>query len=174
MQDYYDLSGLDTTALVIGGIVGLAFWIIFLIAYIKIISRAGYSGWWVLIMFVPIVNIIMLLVFAYKEWPIQRELRELRGWANQIQRSGQSGYGQPGSGQAGFGQPGYGQPAPGPSGSGQPGYGSSGYGQSAPGQQGYGQGSGQSGYGQPGSGQGGYGHPGSGQSGSGQPGGQQG
>ena len=47
----------------------------------------------------------MLLVFAFKEWPIQRELRELRGWANQIQRGqrgratasridGQQGYGQ--------------------------------------------------------------------------------
>ena len=131
----YDLSGLSTTAVVIGSIVAIAFWIIFLIAYIKIISRAGYSGWWVLIMFVPIVNIIMLLVFAYKEWPIQRELRELRGWANQIQgRGGQSGYGQPGN-QSNSGQPGYGQ--------------------STPQQQGYGQsGPGQSGYGQPGSGYG--------------------
>ena len=124
----YDLSGLNTTALVVGGIVAIAFWVVFLIAYIKIISGAGYSGWWVLIMFVPIVNIIMLLVFAYKEWPIQRELRELRGWANQIQRGG--------------GQPGYGQP-----GSGQPGSGQQGYGQSGPGQQGYGQG-GQGGGGQ--------------------------
>lgn len=88
----YDWSALNTTAVVIGGIVALAIWVIFLIGYIKIISKAGYSGWWVLIMFVPIVNIIMFLVFAYKEWPIQRELAELRGWANQIQR-GQSGPG---------------------------------------------------------------------------------
>ena len=44
-------------------------------------------------MFVPIVNVIMFLVFAYKEWPIQRELAELRGWANQIQRGGQVGAG---------------------------------------------------------------------------------
>ena len=124
----YDLSGLNTTALVIGGIVALAFWIVFLIAYIKIISRAGYSGWWVLIMFVPIVNIIMLLVFAYKEWPIQRELRELRGWANQIQRGGgQPGYGQSGPSQQGYGQPGsgqqgYGQGGGNPSGGSQGGY----------------------------------------------------
>ena len=52
-------------------------------------------------MLVPIANIVMLLVFAYKEWPIQRELRELRGWANQIQRGGQ---GQPSAGQPGYGQ----------------------------------------------------------------------
>ena len=106
----YDLSAVSTTAIVVGGLFAVAIWVIFLIAYVKIISRAGYSGWWVLVMFVPILNIVMLLVFAYKEWPIQQELRELRGWANQIQR-GQQGYGQPGYGQPGgspYGQdPGY-------------------------------------------------------------------
>lgn len=81
----YDLSGFSTGAIVVGGIVAVAIWVVFIIAYVKIISRAGYSGWWILIMLVPIVNIVMLLVFAFKEWPIQRELRELRGWANQIQ-----------------------------------------------------------------------------------------
>ncbi|MET0863655.1 MAG: hypothetical protein ABWZ98_04925 [Nakamurella sp.] len=96
------LSAGAVTALIIAGI---AIWLVFVIAYIKIISRAGYSGWWVLIILVPVVNIIMLLIFAYKEWPIQRELRELRGWANQIQKgSGGASYGQGG----GFGQdPGY-------------------------------------------------------------------
>ena len=88
----YDWSALNTTAVVIGGILALAIWIIFLIGYVKIISKAGYSGWWVLIMF---------LVFAYKEWPIQRELAELRGWANQIQRGGQSGQGPQSYGQQG-------------------------------------------------------------------------
>jgi hypothetical protein len=112
-----NLAATDTSTGTLGGvglavviIVGLAFWLVFVIAYIKIITRAGYSGWWVLIVLVPIANIVMLLIFAYKEWPIQRELRELRGWANQIQR-GQQGYGQQGYGQQGgapYGQdPGY-------------------------------------------------------------------
>jgi uncharacterized membrane protein YhaH (DUF805 family) len=92
-------------ALVVSIIIGIAFFLVFVIAYIKIITRAGYSGWWVLIIVVPFVNIVMLLIFAYKEWPIQRELRELRGWANQIQR-GQQGYGQQGG--SPYGQdPGY-------------------------------------------------------------------
>jgi hypothetical protein len=81
----YDFSGYSTAALAVGGLIAIAIWVVFLIAYVKIISKAGYSGWWVLIMFVPIVNVIMLLVFAFKEWPIQREIRELRGWADQIQ-----------------------------------------------------------------------------------------
>jgi len=98
-----NLSAAETDSSIISGvgltvaiIIGIAIWLVFVIAYIKIITRAGYSGWWVLIIIVPIVNIVMLLIFAYKEWPIQRELRELRGWANQIQR-GQQGYGQQGS-----------------------------------------------------------------------------
>ena len=78
---------LSGVALAVVIIIGIAFWLVFVIAYIKIISRAGYSGWWVLIVIVPIANIVMLLIFAYKEWPIQRELRELRGWAEQIQRN---------------------------------------------------------------------------------------
>ena len=105
----YDLSAVSTTAIVVGGILAVAIWVIFLVAYVKIISRAGYSGWWVLVMFVPILNIVMLLVFAFKEWPIQRELAELRGWANQIQRSGPQGGGQQGPGQQGPGQQGPGQ-----------------------------------------------------------------
>ena len=57
-----------------------------LIGWIMIIRRAGYSGAWVLIGFVPVVNLIMFLVFAFKEWPVQRETRELRAWADQVHR----------------------------------------------------------------------------------------
>jgi uncharacterized membrane protein YhaH (DUF805 family) len=76
--------------------------IVFVWAYVRIIRRAGYSGWWVLIGLVPFVNVVMFLVFAFKEWPIQRELAQLRA-----QLGGRGGpYGQP---------PGYGYPPPGPS-----------------------------------------------------------
>ena len=43
--------------------------VIFLVPIAKIVSRAGYSGWWCLIYFVPIVNIVMLWVFAFGNWP---------------------------------------------------------------------------------------------------------
>ena len=55
-------------------------------AYVRIIRRAGYSGWWILIGVVPLVNVVMFLVFAFKEWPIQRELAQLRAM------TGQGGY----------------------------------------------------------------------------------
>ena len=68
-------------------------------AYVRIIRRAGYSGWWILIALVPLVNVVMFLVFAFKEWPIQRELAQLRA--------------QVGSGRPGYPPSGYGYPPPG-------------------------------------------------------------
>ena len=35
----------------------------------KIVRKAGYSGWWALLYFVPLVNIAMLWVFAFSYWP---------------------------------------------------------------------------------------------------------
>ena len=40
----------------------------------KVISKAGYSGWWVLVSFVPLLNMVMFLVFAFSKWPIQQRL----------------------------------------------------------------------------------------------------
>jgi hypothetical protein len=45
---------------------------IYVVPIVIIIQKAGYSGWWCLIMLVPIVNIIMLWVFAFSDWPILR------------------------------------------------------------------------------------------------------
>lgn len=64
------------------GGVGLALvigvYVFVLIAYIRIIQKAGYSGWWVLIGLVPIVNVVMFFVFAFSTWPVQRENADLR------------------------------------------------------------------------------------------------
>jgi hypothetical protein len=77
---------------------GAAFGILFLIylsigvvsviAWVKILNKAGYSGWWVLIGLVPFVNLVMFLVFAFSDWPSQRQTG--------------GGYGQP---PGGYGQP---------------------------------------------------------------------
>ena len=34
-----------------------------------IVNRAGYSRWWLVLMFVPVLNLIMLWVFAFADWP---------------------------------------------------------------------------------------------------------
>ena len=46
--------------------------------YSRIVKKAGYPWPWIFIMFVPIVNIVMFLIFALKEWPIERELARTR------------------------------------------------------------------------------------------------
>jgi hypothetical protein len=55
-------------------IVELFFFVVAIMAWVKIISKAGYSGWWVLIGIVPLVGAIMFLVFAFSKWPIQERL----------------------------------------------------------------------------------------------------
>ncbi len=38
---------------------------------VMIIRKAGYSGWWAILAFIPLVNIIMLWVFALSRWPVE-------------------------------------------------------------------------------------------------------
>ncbi len=61
-------------------------WIVFALAmlvfmalvYWKIFSKAGYPGALGLLMLVPIANIVMLLILAFGQWPIHRELEAYR------------------------------------------------------------------------------------------------
>ena len=49
----------------LGGMVGMG----------AIINRAGFSTWWLLVAFIPVLNVVMLLVLAFSDWPRYRELR---------------------------------------------------------------------------------------------------
>jgi hypothetical protein len=35
----------------------------------RTVAKAGFSPWWAVLSVVPVVNIIMLWVFAYAKWP---------------------------------------------------------------------------------------------------------
>ncbi len=37
----------------------------------KILSKAGYNRWYTVLMLVPVVNIIMIWVFAFDKWVIK-------------------------------------------------------------------------------------------------------
>ena len=39
----------------------------------RAVAKAGFSSWWAVLALVPIVNVIMLWVFAYAKWPAQPE-----------------------------------------------------------------------------------------------------
>jgi uncharacterized membrane protein YhaH (DUF805 family) len=43
----------------------VAFWT----AIVRILNRAGYSGWWSLLTLVPVVNIVALSRFSKATWP---------------------------------------------------------------------------------------------------------
>jgi uncharacterized membrane protein YhaH (DUF805 family) len=49
------------------GIIGLFFWMM-----VRILHKAGYSGWWSALMLIPLVNIVMIWVFAFADWPALR------------------------------------------------------------------------------------------------------
>jgi hypothetical protein len=42
---------------------------IFVFPVWRIVKRAGHSGWWSLLMFIPLVNFVSLWVFAFVKWP---------------------------------------------------------------------------------------------------------
>ena len=46
--------------------------------FCKIFSKAGYSWALGLLILLPIVNIIMAFFLAFADWPIRRELRQLK------------------------------------------------------------------------------------------------
>jgi hypothetical protein len=58
----------------IGAILGsLVVWVVVLVVFgvppWMIIRKAGYNGWWILLYLVPLVNVVMLWVFAFANWP---------------------------------------------------------------------------------------------------------
>jgi hypothetical protein len=61
------------------GIFVLIVLIISIVIYWRIASKAGYPGAYSLLMLIPLVNLIVLLIFAFGEWPIERQLAALRG-----------------------------------------------------------------------------------------------
>jgi Protein of unknown function (DUF2510) len=77
-------------------VVLIAVAVLAIVAGVKIVSKAGYSGWWILITFVPIVGSIFLFVFAFSDWPVLREVRMLR--AGQRGHGGGRWPGSPGGG----------------------------------------------------------------------------
>ncbi|OHB59776.1 MAG: hypothetical protein A2167_08810 [Planctomycetes bacterium RBG_13_46_10] len=44
----------------------------------KIFANAGYSWALGLLMLIPIVNIIMIFYLAFADWPVNKELREMK------------------------------------------------------------------------------------------------
>ena len=47
-----------------------AFWVaIFLVPGWRIVSKAGFHGAWSLLLLVPVLNVLLIWVFAFVRWP---------------------------------------------------------------------------------------------------------
>jgi uncharacterized membrane protein YhaH (DUF805 family) len=61
------LTDLIIQLIPIAVVTGLA--VIYLIASVRILNRTGYSGWWSLLVLIPVVNVIALWKFSKARWP---------------------------------------------------------------------------------------------------------
>ena len=88
MGNGYDSSGvsaLSGSLILIWLVISVAAIVFAVIIYWRIFAKAGYNGAMGLLMFIPIANLIVLCMLAFAEWPIQRELNQLRQMAAQHQ-----------------------------------------------------------------------------------------
>lgn len=56
----------------------LVFTLFMIWIYFVILKKAGMNPWLSLLMLVPLAGFVVLLIFAFSEWPIERENRALR------------------------------------------------------------------------------------------------
>jgi hypothetical protein len=80
-MDYNNSSQLSAALTGFGlfiGIISIVLLVLAIVIWWRIFSKAGYNGALGLLMFVPIANLIMLLILAFAEWPILTELNQLR------------------------------------------------------------------------------------------------
>ena len=45
----------------------------------RIASRAGYPGWWALSQLIPVVNVVLMWLFAFAKWPVEEKAAGKRG-----------------------------------------------------------------------------------------------
>lgn len=53
-------------------ILALLLIVIPILLFAPIAKKAGYSGWWSLLMIIPLVNLVMIWVFAFVKWPAEK------------------------------------------------------------------------------------------------------
>ena len=54
-------------------LIGFVIWI-----YCRVAKKAGYPPAYGVFMIVPCLNFVAMIMFVFQEWPIEKELRELR------------------------------------------------------------------------------------------------
>ncbi len=63
---------------VVFGIVVLALVVFQIYCYWRVAVKSGYEGAYSLLMLVPLVNLVIMLIWVFSEWPIEAELKRYR------------------------------------------------------------------------------------------------
>jgi hypothetical protein len=69
-MDQTQLHALQGILLIVVPLFAIVFMAILLIPYWFIWKKAGFSPWFSLFMFIPLLNLIMLYVLAFSEWKV--------------------------------------------------------------------------------------------------------
>ena len=83
MYDHADQGAAAAAAFLFGfigiiALLSLALLALAIYLYWKIAEKAGYNGAWSLLTLVPLGHIVLLILFAVSDWPIEAEVRRLR------------------------------------------------------------------------------------------------
>ncbi|HYL93631.1 MAG TPA: hypothetical protein VEW69_10815 [Alphaproteobacteria bacterium] len=74
---HLSLGATSVLSLVLAFVVLMFFAVLFGVIF----RKAGRSAAWAVLMFVPLVNLLVMVWFAFSEWPVQKELDRLRAAA---------------------------------------------------------------------------------------------
>lgn len=81
-------AGMFAGFMVIYALFFLAILVLSIVVNWKIAQKAGYQGALSLLMLIPLVNFVILLIFAFSEWPVEAEVKRLRAAPNAALPSG--------------------------------------------------------------------------------------
>ena len=48
------------------------------VPFYQIFKKAGYQGFFAVLMLIPLINLIMLFFLAFSDWPVLKQLRNFR------------------------------------------------------------------------------------------------
>jgi uncharacterized membrane protein YhaH (DUF805 family) len=58
---------------VYGAIALLVAVVLTVVLFVPVLRKAGFSGWWIVLFMIPIVGIVFLWIFAFVQWPSDKQ-----------------------------------------------------------------------------------------------------
>lgn len=71
------MNPMESEASLLTVLIVLAFGLLINLPAYWVFRKAGWSGWWFALLAVPLAGVILLYVFAFKEWPVEKAAKNL-------------------------------------------------------------------------------------------------